>query len=168
MAKRFTDTEIWDQDWFVDLPTKYKLFWNYIKDKCDNAGFWRPNKLVAQRIIGEPINVHEFLTFINSDKERIIILPSGRWFMKDYFIFQYGEVFSPESKVHKGALKILVANGVHISEILNGGTGNLQNIDLEELKTIAYDKGMNKLLIAYGKGTERVKDKDKDKDKDKE
>lgn len=158
MGKRLTDTEIWDQDWFVDLPTKYKLFWNYIKDKCDNAGFWRPNRVVAQRIIGEPINIEEFLKFINVDKVRIMVLPTGRWFLRDYFIFQYGEVFSPTSLVHKGALKTLLANGVHPGEILNGGIGKLKDIDIQQLKEIAYARGTERLQIAYGKTTEGTKE----------
>lgn len=162
MGKRFTDTEIWDQDWYVELPTKYKLFWNYIKDKCDNAGFWRPNKVVAQRIIGEPINIQEFIEFVNNDKDRIIVLPTGRWFLKDFFIFQYGEIFSPDSPVHKGALKSLLSNGVHPSEILNGGIGKLKEIDIQDLKKIAYKKDSRILKEAYEKGSERAKDKDKE------
>lgn len=146
MAKRLTDTKIWEQDWFIELPSKYKLFWNYIKDVCDNAGFWRPNKVLAQRIIGEPLNVEEFLSFVNIDKKRVIVLPTGRWFIREFFVFQYGEVFSPESYVHKGALKLLLANGVHISEILTAGIGNLHNVGLEELKEIAYTKGNKRLL----------------------
>jgi hypothetical protein len=110
MAKRFTDTEIWEQDWYIDLPTKYKLTWNYIKDKCDNCGIWRPNKSLLQRIIGEPVNLEEFLTFVNVEKGRITVLPTGRWFLRDFFIFQYGDKFSPTSQIHKGAIKQLVAN----------------------------------------------------------
>lgn len=168
MAKRFTDTEIWDQDWFVDLPPKYKLFFYYIKDRCDNAGIWRPNKVIAQRIIGEPINLQEFIDFVNTDKKRIEVLPSGRWFIREFFLFQYGEVFSPTSRVHLGAMKILAANGIHISGILNGGTGKLHNIDNETLKKIAYSKDMGRLLLAYEKGIDSPKDKDKDKNKDKD
>jgi len=164
MGKRFTDTDIWDQDWFVELPTKYKLFWNYIKDKCDNAGFWRPNKVIAQSIIGEPINVQEFIDFVNSDKVRIVILPTGRWFLKDFFLFQYGEIFSPTSPVHRGALKTLLSNGIHPSEILSDGVGNLKDVDIQTLKTIAYGKGSDRLIEAYGKGSDRHKDKDKDKE----
>lgn len=158
MGKRLTDTDIWDEDWFVELPSKYKLFWNYLKDKCDNAGFWRPNKILAQRIIGEPINTQEFLDFVNIDKKRIIILPSGKWFIRDFFIFQYGDVFHPDSLVHKGVLKTLVQNGVHPSEILNGSIGNLKSVDLQTLKQIAYQKGTKSLREAYGKDTERDKE----------
>jgi hypothetical protein len=164
MAKRFTDTEIWEQDWYIDLPTKYKLTWNYIKDKCDNCGIWRPNKSLLQRIIGEPVNLDEFLTFVNIEKGRITVLPTGRWFLRDFFIFQYGDKFSPTSQIHKGAIKQLVANGVHPKEILGKSIGEIQNYDLEEVKEIAYSKDINILLIAYHNPYQRVKDKVKDKE----
>jgi len=166
MAKRFTDTDMWDQDWYIELPNKYKLLWNYIKDKCDNVGVWRPNKSILQKILAEPLNLNEFLSFVNSDKERIREMPSGRWWVKDFFIFQYGNKFSPTSPVHKGALKSLLQNGIHPREILGLEIGNLQNVDFEELTSIAYDKSYGKLLEGYGKPTERVKEKEKDKDKD--
>ena len=168
MAKRFTDTEIWEQDWYIDLPNKYKLLWNYIKDKCDNVGIWRPNKSILQKIVGEPINFEEFLSFVNLEKERLRVLPSGRWWIKDFFIFQYGNRFSPESNVHKGALKALVQNGIHIAEIFPDGIGNLKDIDFQQLKTIAYSKDINTLSVAYGSPINRTKDKDKEQDKEKD
>lgn len=168
MPKRLTDTKIWEEDWFIDLPNKYKLMWNYIKDKCDNVGIWRPNKSILQKIIGEPLVIDDFLQFVNVGKERITVLPSGRWWIKDYFIFQYGDKFSPTSPVHKGALKTLLQNGIHINQIFKEGIGNLQNIDFESLKEIAYSKDFYSVSIAFGNHTERVKDKNKDKVKDKE
>lgn len=166
MAKRLTDTEIWDQDWYIDLPSKYKLLWNYIKDKCDYVGIWRPNKGIAQRIIGEPLNLDEFLGFVNVGKPRIIALPTGRWFLRDYFIFQYGDVFSPTSLIHKGALKQLVSNGIHITEVLGNNVGELKNLDIQELKQIAYNKDIKVLSKAYGNHIERVINTDKEKDKE--
>lgn len=164
MAKRLTDTEIWEQDWYIDLPNKYKLVWNYIKDKCDNCGIWRPNKSMIQRIIQEPINLEEFLTFVNIEKERISLLPTGRWFLRDFFVFQYGNKFSPTSQIHKGAIKQLVSNGVHPKEILGNSMGKIQEYDLEQIKEIAYSKDINTILIAYHNPYQRVKDKVKDKE----
>ncbi len=40
MAKRFTDTEIWQKDWFLDLPIKQKLLVKFIFDNCDCAGIY--------------------------------------------------------------------------------------------------------------------------------
>lgn len=164
MAKRLHDTEIWEQDWFLDLPNKYKMLWLYMKDKCDNAGIWRPNKSMVQKIIGETLNLEEFISLVNVDKERIFILPSGRWFIKYFFIFQYGDKFSPTSQVHKGALKALLQNGVHPKDILGDAIGKLKDLDIQTLKEIAYLKDNKSLSIAYGNHIERVIDKDKNID----
>ena len=44
MAKRFTDTMKWNEDWYLDLALVDKLFWIYICDNCDHAGIFKPNK----------------------------------------------------------------------------------------------------------------------------
>ena len=43
MAKRFTSTEIWNEDWFLDMPAEYKLFWYYMLCECDHAGLFKVN-----------------------------------------------------------------------------------------------------------------------------
>lgn len=165
MGKRLHDTEIWEEDWFQDLPNKYKLFFSFVKDKCDNAGIWRPNKNNFQKIVGEPVVLDEFLMMINQGKERIIILPSGKWFLRDYFVFQYGEEFKPMSPVHRGALKQLLSNGLSPSVILGISLHQtIQHLSYEEFREIAYTKDIKSLLIGFGYPTERVKDKAKDKD----
>lgn len=149
MAKRLHDTDIWGEDWFAELPTKYKLLFLYIKDKCDNVGIWRPNKSAIEFLAGEKINLNEFLEVINSEKERILVLSSGRWFIKSYFTFQYGDRFSPASQVHRGAIKSLLSNGIHPKEILQNSLGYLQFIDIQQFREIAYSKDSNRLLEAY-------------------
>ena len=165
MAKGFTVTILGEQDWYVALPNKYKLFFNYIKDKCDDSGVWRPNKELIQRIISEPINLNEFLVFVNTEeKERILVLSNGKWFLKDYFFFQYGDKFNPHSPVHRGVLKRMVSHGVHIKELSKVFSAKLVNADFQILRQIAYDYPINNLLIEYGYPINRVKDKDKDKE----
>lgn len=171
MAKRMHDTEIWDQDWFIDLPNKYKLLFNFIKDKCDDCGVWRPNKSLIQKIIGEPVTLEDFLTFVNNgDKERIMVLPNGRWFLKEFFIFQYGNKFNPQSPVHRGFLKRLLSHSIHLNQIPKIVCYKLQNADLEQLNEIAYQYPNDSLLLSYGYPINRAKDKNKDiaKDKDKD
>jgi len=169
MAKRMHDTEIWDQDWFIDLPNKYKLLFHFIKDKCDDCGVWRPNKSLIQKIIGEPVTLDDFLTFVNTDdKERILVLPNGRWFLKEFFIFQYGNKFNPQSPVHRGFLKRLLSHSIHINQIPKIQCYKLQYADIEELNQIAYQYPNDTLLLGYGYPINRAKDKATDKNKDKE
>jgi len=164
LAKRFHDTEIWEQDWFVSLPNKYKLLWMFIKDKCDDCGVWRPNKEIFQRVISEPLNFNEFLVFVNTEeKERILVLPNGRWFLRDYFFFQYGANFNPASPAHKGVLKRLVSHAIHIKELTKVNCRLLINADFQILSEIAYHKGISTLIIDYGYAIDSIKDKDKDK-----
>lgn len=172
MAKRLTDTEIWDQDWFIELPNKYKLLWNYMKDKCDQVGIWRPNKVVAQRIIGETLNLEDFLNLVNVGKDRIVVLPTGRWFLKSFFVFQYGEHFSPKSTIHQGAIRALVSNGIHPAAILSGKIGNMESLDIEDIRKIAFQRDLKGIQSAFESGLngfdlhkDKYKDKDQDKDK---
>ena len=43
MAKRFTDTEKWKDEWYTELSSDYKIIWQYLLDTCDNAGIYKRN-----------------------------------------------------------------------------------------------------------------------------
>ena len=43
MARRFTDTEKWDDPWFADLDKEGKLIACYLNDRCSHAGIWKVN-----------------------------------------------------------------------------------------------------------------------------
>lgn len=101
MSKRYTDTEIWLEDWFVNFSDAEMLFWYYIKDQCDHAGFWRPNFKVFETLCGRRINQMEFLTKINTGKERIKVLENGRWFITSFIVYQYGERLNLNNHRHK-------------------------------------------------------------------
>jgi hypothetical protein len=111
MAKRFTETTIWDEDWFVKLPPAYKLLWFYIKDKCNHAGIWKPNIETFQYFNQTEIDLSKALNFYNKGKERITILVSGHWLITDFFVFQYGNKFNIENKVHKSVYDIYLQEG---------------------------------------------------------
>ena len=151
MAKRFHDTEIWKEDWFLSLPLNYREFWFYILDSCDHAGIWKPNFLVANSLYGFKVDLKKALKLYNLGKERVLILKNGRWFIRQFIPFQYGNL-SFSCSAHIGVLKALEINGIGL---------NLCN------PSVRVKEGL-------GKGSTTLKDKDKDKevvkdkDKDKE
>jgi hypothetical protein len=47
MAKRLTDSELWDKEWFMELTPELKCLVKYVRDKCSMAGIWNPNWSLA-------------------------------------------------------------------------------------------------------------------------
>ena len=137
MAKRYHDTEIWKQDWYIELPHEYRELWHWIKDTCDHAGIWKPNKALFERLLGEKVNLKKALSYYNKGKKRIRVLPNGRWFLEDFISFQYlsrADYLNPHNRLHLSIINILLNNEVNLSSI----------------------RGLKDL-------TQGVKDKDKDK-----
>ncbi len=102
MAKRMTDSAKWQDAWFMDLPSKYKLFWLYILDTCDHAGVWRVNFKVASFHIGEHLEPSEVKRILN---DRLQIISDEYWFVKKFIEFQYGGI--KNDSVGKSAQRIL-------------------------------------------------------------
>lgn len=107
MAKRFTDSEKWKDAWFMDLPSKYKLFWIYILDECNHAGIWKVNFRVASFYVGEHLEHSEVTRLL---KDRIDILNSEYWYIKKFIKYQYKVEYKDlniKNKAHLSVLKIL-------------------------------------------------------------
>lgn len=128
MAKRFTDTGKWKDTWFQDLPMKYKLFWIYLLDECDNAGVWKPNFKLAQFQIGDSIEESEARRIFSS---RMTVLDSGYWHIVGFIKFQAGKL-NPNSHPHAAIIKTLEKHGISMG--LKGTYGTLIDTDKEEDK----------------------------------
>jgi len=136
MAKRFTDNNKWNDAWFMDLPSKYKLFWLYILDECDHAGVWKVNFKVAQFMIGEHLEVSEVKRYL---KDRLIEVNDEYWFLPKFLKFQYPKGLKPTVKAQESVINILIKH--------------------ELILTVKQQLGNSYLTV-------QDKDKDKDKDKD--
>ena len=146
MAKRFTDTMKWNEDWYLDLSLTDKLFWIYICDNCDHAGIFKPNKRMFELLIGGEIDVQKFLNTVNQDKTRICVLGNGRWFLAGFIEFQYGNKLNPNNRVHKSILNILNDNDLNLEVFdtkvrLDAPTKESKNIPESTQEVITYFKG---------------------------
>lgn len=115
--KRFHDIEIWTQDWFTELPKAYMFFWMYLKDSCDHAGIWKPNKKIFEFLIEEKIQLNKALELFNRDKERVIVLKNNDWLLVDFFSFQYGHVMNLGNRVHKSVYDRYKELGINLNSI---------------------------------------------------
>jgi hypothetical protein len=136
MAKRFVSTEIWKEDWFLNIPAAYKLFWFYILGNCNHAGLFRVNVKSFNALMGVKINPMAAFEYFNMGKNRLRVVSDSVWLIEDFFSFQYGEIFNPNNKVHDSIEKAYNQYNINMTSIRG----------LKDLK-------------------DRVKDKDKDKDK---
>src|SRR3990167_9830265 len=107
MAKRFSETKIWEDEWYQSLPTKWKIVWKYLCDKCDEAGIWKPNFKLANFQINEKVNWPEAHRWLNNGKTRVIITDKA-WILKDFVPFQYGEkIFTSTHAFHEKIRKAI-------------------------------------------------------------
>jgi uncharacterized phage protein (TIGR02220 family) len=105
--KRFTATEKWHKEWFMELPCRLKCFWTFICESCDPAGIWDPNWKLASMLIGEKVTEKDLAVFGG----RIERLDNGKLFIPSFIEFQYGKL-SAACKPHTKALASLSKAGI--------------------------------------------------------
>jgi hypothetical protein len=111
MSKRMTDTGIWDKSWFRKLPLEYKLFWQFIKDRCDFAGFWDVDFEAASFFIGRKIDKKTALEFF---KDQIYPVNGKYWLITDFIKFQNGWPLNEKSPIHSKIIELLNSKGIEI------------------------------------------------------
>lgn len=139
MAKRLTDNELWQKDWFLNLNLKQKLLVKFIFDNCDCAGIYEISYRMLSNIFGEEVTKNDFLAI-----KQVKFVAENKIFIEDFIPFQYGVEISELNEkysVHKGILRKL--NKINYFETLNQPLTN---------PSVTLSQGLQ--------------DKDKDKDKD--
>lgn len=106
MAKRLTDSKKWDDDWFLGLPSHYKLLWLYMLDKCDHAGFFKPTLKLANFCIDFDFKKEDIFKWFGNRIEVV----GDKWFLTKYIKFQYGYLTSINN-MYKPVIKLLEENG---------------------------------------------------------
>lgn len=104
MAKRFTDSEKWQDDWFFNLDQCGKLTWMYILDHCDHAGFWKKNIKL--------LNFQTGCNYVEDELKELfstrIIEIEDKWFIPKFITFQYGNNFATsKQKPVQSAIEML-------------------------------------------------------------
>lgn len=118
MSKRFTDTNKWQDEWFYELRSEYKLLWYFLCDHCDACGVWKVSKRFAENTIGMAITWDQVIPEM---KGRIIELTEGqRWFLVKYIPFQYHGGLVADNSIHRSVLAMLHAHGIESSPFMKG------------------------------------------------
>lgn len=148
MAKRFTDTAIWQKEWFLKLSMKQKLLVKFLFDNCDCAGIYEPNFTLLSFFIGDTITEKDLIEIKQVKK-----LPNGNYMIEDFLKFQYGinniSELNSKFSVHKGIIKQLEKNNITLKQPLPNPyptlTQGLQDKDMDKDK----DKDINTNSISF-------------------
>jgi hypothetical protein len=114
MSKRFIDTGLFDDDWFMDLSKDAKLLWVYLITKCDHAGTIKLN----EKLCKVQTDVKDLDGVIKQLGNRLVTVSEHLYFIPKFIEFQYPKF--PNSKVRQqnSAIEILVKYGLFDRENL--------------------------------------------------
>jgi hypothetical protein len=148
MAKRFTDTEKWKDEWFLDLSSENKLVWQYLLDNCTNAGRWKKS-----------FKHLNFCCDVKFDNDKVkqafdgkVIDRDGFFFIPKFLPFQYPHGLNSQKKALLAVVKEL--KDYKLLELVNKMFGDL-------FLSIGNQSVIDNLSI---QDTDKDKEKDKDKD----
>lgn len=114
MAKRFIDTGIFDDEWFMDLSKDGKIVWLYFITKCDHAGLLHINLKLATVQTG----IKDILTVIKELSNRIVRVNEQLFFIPKFIDFQYPDFPKSKVKQQASAIDLLVKYGILNKETL--------------------------------------------------
>jgi hypothetical protein len=105
--KRLTNAVKWQNPEFRKLPMRIKLFWFYLLDTCDHAGFWQVDFESARFYTGEDYSTDEIMHWLGDE-----IIPTGNslWFIPSFVTLQYRDL-SESNSAHRGVIRRLKEEG---------------------------------------------------------
>lgn len=144
MAKRFIDTGLFDDDWFMELSNEAKLLWIYFITKCNHAGMLKLNVKLCK----VQTNIKELNTVIEQLGNRIITVKEQLYFIPKFLEYQYPGFPNSKAKAQLSAIEILssfdlFSNGsLTIKELLPNSYSNNKGISISK----GISKGRAKFL----------------------
>ena len=152
MAKRFTDTDKWKDEWYTELTNDYKVIWQYLLDTCDNAGIYKRNIKLLNYYCNTNVSDEDILKIF---KDRVTPISDEKWIINKFCVFQYGADFlESKNKAVISAVNKLIENKLYQSST--------------NTVLIPYVSPINTLSIPYGYSMDTPKEQEQDKDKVKE
>ena len=102
MAKRFTDTEKWNDDWYISLTNDYRIIWQWLIDNCNHAGICKRSIRLLNLMCNTNISEDDLI----NNMEGRVIKANNNWFIPKFLKFQYANLNS-ERNVIKSVVKEL-------------------------------------------------------------
>jgi hypothetical protein len=144
MAKRFTDTEKWKDDWYISLSNDNRIIWQWLLDNCTHSGLCK-RSIGLLNMMCRTSYTEDQIIEIMTDR---IIIHGSNWFIPKFIKFQYSTLLSAKPAILSVVRDIFEYN----------------------LKAMIPESFGNDYIIiekSFENHCKMIKDKVKDKDKDK-
>lgn len=134
MAKRFIDTGLFDDDWFMELTKDAKILWIYFLTKCDHAGMLKLNVKLCELQTG----IKDLNGVIKQLGNRIVTVSERLYFIPKFLQYQYPGFPYSKAKAQLSAIEILTKYGIFkngeltVSELLLNSYSNNNSYGKEE------------------------------------
>lgn len=90
MAKRLTDTEKWNDDWYISLSNDYRIIWQWLLDNCNHAGICKRSIRLLNLMCNTSVLEKDLVLAMDG---RVIIVENN-WFIPKFLKFQYASLHS--------------------------------------------------------------------------
>lgn len=104
MAKRFIDTDLFSDTWFMDLSIEGKILWVYCLTNCDHAGLIEWNK----RLIKFQTGIDDLERVTEELGKSLIIVKEHLLFLPKFFEYQYPNYPQKKFPAADSAIKLLM------------------------------------------------------------
>lgn len=109
MSKRFIDTGLFDDSWFMDLSKDAKILWMYMITKCNHAGLIQFNPKLCALQTG----IKDYQITLQEIGARVVKVKEHFYFIPKYIIFQYPGFPNSNVKQQQSAVNELERHGLY-------------------------------------------------------
>ena len=110
MSKRFIDTKLFDDGWFMNLSKDGKLLWLYMITKCDHAGIIELNN----KLVKFQTEIKSIQTVTKELSNRLITIKQNLFFIPKFIEFQYPNFPNSNVRQQQSAIAILEKYGLFL------------------------------------------------------
>lgn len=137
MSRRFYDSGLVNQRWYMELSPKHKALYIHCLCVCDCAGILEVNPTMMSAFIGDKIEDTDLFSAFGN---RIIPLPDYKALMVDFVYFQCGGELRQGCRPHDAIIKRLREVGMSVED--------LQKVCTHELKFTTVNTEPKKVSCA--------------------
>jgi len=110
MAKRLTDTEKWNDDWYISLSNDYRIIWQWLIDNCNHAGICKRSIRLVNLMCNTSIDEK---TLVEMMEGRVIVVDNN-WFIPKFLKFQYTNLHSEKPVIVSVVKELEKNNCIHL------------------------------------------------------